>query len=102
MTGRKLVLIGDNIQMGLSPNIENVNCINSPSIEYSMRSGNSTVKDNVDSFRVLAKTLDQMDYKNSERPNIPSKFRELLDNIKIKHGKDPQGLLTGHKIEGKA
>jgi YD repeat-containing protein len=101
MTDRKLFVFGDNLQEGKAVDISYLQAIQSPTIEYSMRSGWTTTKENADKFRVLTKTINDLDYNVDTRSQIISEFNSIIDSesFTVKYGYDKQGLLVGHKFE---
>ena len=101
LTGRRIVALGDDLQLGATNDISYFNTIKSPTLEFSMRSGSSTTKDNSDTFRVLTKEINSLDDTEQNRKQIVSKFEDLFSQINIKHAVDKNGLLVGSKIINK-
>lgn len=105
-TGRVVIAYGDDLQQGATKDITYVDVIKSPTMEYSMRSGSTIVKDNNDSLRVLTKQLNELEYdpKNNDNKTLKeSTYTNLVDpNVfSLKYYESADGEITGTKFVDK-
>ena len=109
LTNRVLITFGDVLQNGKKRDIQFLNSVKSPSLEYSMRSGSVIGRDNNNVFRVICKKLN--DYEIFKVDNDGSKLsddqivnkqredlNDLSDNLTLKYYESPAGVITGAKI----